>query len=61
MATALAEAPVVGHQYQYQSRLETQGVTNADRTFHPPYIDAFFPEVGIATLDLLERFGHDVD
>ena len=29
--------------------------------FIPCYIDAFFPEVGIATLELLERFGHDVD
>src|ERR1700730_418970 len=28
--------------------------------FIPCYIDAFFPEVGIATLDLLERFGHEV-
>src|ERR1700741_1042269 len=29
--------------------------------FVPCYIDAFFPGVGIATLELLERFGHDVD
>jgi L-lactate dehydrogenase complex protein LldE len=29
--------------------------------FVPCYIDAFFPEVGIATLELLERFGFDVD
>jgi L-lactate dehydrogenase complex protein LldE len=29
--------------------------------FIPCYIDAFFPEVGIATLELLERLGHDVD
>ncbi len=29
--------------------------------FIPCYIDAFFPKVGIATLELLERFGHDVD
>jgi Cysteine-rich domain len=28
--------------------------------FIPCYIDAFFPEVAIATLELLERFGHDV-
>ena len=28
--------------------------------FIPCYIDAFFPEVGIATLELLERFGHNV-
>ena len=28
--------------------------------FIPCYIDAFFPDVGIATLELLERFGHDV-
>jgi L-lactate dehydrogenase complex protein LldE len=28
--------------------------------FIPCYIDAFFPEVGIATLELLERFGHEV-
>ena len=28
--------------------------------FIPCFIDAFFPEVGIATLALLERFGHDV-
>jgi L-lactate dehydrogenase complex protein LldE len=25
--------------------------------FIPCYVDAFFPEVGIATLELLERFG----
>jgi L-lactate dehydrogenase complex protein LldE len=29
--------------------------------FIPCYVDAFFPEVGIATLELLERFGVDVD
>jgi L-lactate dehydrogenase complex protein LldE len=29
--------------------------------FIPCYVDAFFPEVGIATLELLERFGCDVD
>lgn len=29
--------------------------------FVPCYIDAFFPEVGIATLELLERFGCQVD
>jgi L-lactate dehydrogenase complex protein LldE len=29
--------------------------------FIPRYIDAFLPEVGIATLELLERFGHDVE
>jgi L-lactate dehydrogenase complex protein LldE len=29
--------------------------------FVPCYVDAFFPEVGIATLELLERFGCDVD
>jgi L-lactate dehydrogenase complex protein LldE len=29
--------------------------------FIPCYIDAFFPDVGIATLELLERFGHDVE
>ena len=28
--------------------------------FIPCYIDAFFPEVGVATLELLERLGHDV-
>src|SRR3954471_1584528 len=28
--------------------------------FVPCYIDAFLPEVGIATLELLERFGLDV-
>src|SRR5260370_34496457 len=27
--------------------------------FVPCYIDAFFPAVGIATLELLERFGHE--
>jgi L-lactate dehydrogenase complex protein LldE len=27
--------------------------------FIPCYTDAFFPEVGIATLELLERFGHE--
>jgi L-lactate dehydrogenase complex protein LldE len=30
------------------------------RLFIPCYIDAFFAEVGIATLELLERFGHEV-
>src|ERR1700741_1524455 len=29
--------------------------------FIPCYIDAVFPEVAIATLELLERFGHAVD
>jgi L-lactate dehydrogenase complex protein LldE len=29
--------------------------------FIPCYVDAFFPEVGIATLELLERFGCNVD
>ena len=29
--------------------------------FVPCYIDAFFPEVGVATLELLERLGCDVD
>jgi len=29
--------------------------------FIPCYVDAFFPEVGIATLELLERLGVDVD
>ena len=29
--------------------------------FIPCYIDAFFPEVGIATLELLERLGVEVD
>ena len=29
--------------------------------FVPCYIDAFFPKVGIATLELLERFGHEVE
>ena len=28
--------------------------------FVPCFIDAFFPEVGIAALELLERFGHEV-
>ena len=28
--------------------------------FVPCCIDAFFPRVGIATLELLERFGHEV-
>jgi L-lactate dehydrogenase complex protein LldE len=28
--------------------------------FIPCYIDAFFPEAGIATLELLERFGYEV-
>ena len=28
--------------------------------FIPCYIDAFFPHVGIATLELLERVGHKV-
>jgi L-lactate dehydrogenase complex protein LldE len=29
--------------------------------FVPCYVDAFYPEVGIATLELLERLGCDVD
>ena len=29
--------------------------------FIPCYVDAFFPEIGIATLELLERLGVDVD
>lgn len=29
--------------------------------FVPCFIDAFYPDVGIATLELLERFGCDVD
>jgi L-lactate dehydrogenase complex protein LldE len=29
--------------------------------FVPCYVDAFFPEVGIATLELLERLGCQVD
>jgi hypothetical protein len=29
--------------------------------FIPCYIDLVYPEVGIATLELLERFGLDVD
>jgi L-lactate dehydrogenase complex protein LldE len=29
--------------------------------FIPCFIDAFYPEVGIATLELLERLGCDVD
>jgi L-lactate dehydrogenase complex protein LldE len=29
--------------------------------FIPCYVDAFFPEVGIATLELLERFDCSVD
>ena len=28
--------------------------------FIPCYVDAFFPEVGVATLEILERFGVDV-
>jgi L-lactate dehydrogenase complex protein LldE len=28
--------------------------------FIPCYVDAFFPEVGIATLELLERFSHNI-
>ena len=28
--------------------------------FIPCFIDAVFPEVGVATLELLERFGHEV-
>jgi len=28
--------------------------------FIPCYVDAFFPEVGIATLELLERLGVEV-
>ena len=29
--------------------------------FIPCYVDAFHPEVGIATLELLERFGSEVE
>ena len=29
--------------------------------FVPCFVDAFFPEVGIATLELLERLGCEVD
>jgi L-lactate dehydrogenase complex protein LldE len=29
--------------------------------FIPCYVDAFYPEVGVATLELLERFGCEVD
>ena len=29
--------------------------------FIPCYVDAFHPEVGVATLELLERFGLDVE
>ena len=29
--------------------------------FVPCFIDAFYPEVGIATLELLERLGVEVD
>ena len=29
--------------------------------FVPCFIDAFYPQVGIATLELLERLGLDVD
>jgi L-lactate dehydrogenase complex protein LldE len=29
--------------------------------FIPCYVDAFFPEVGVATLELLERFGVEVE
>ena len=38
----------------------TEGEGHAYRIFVPCYIDAFFPEVGIATLELLERLGHEV-
>jgi L-lactate dehydrogenase complex protein LldE len=31
------------------------------RLFVPGYVDAFHPDVGIATLELLERFGAAVD
>ena len=36
------------------------GLMNA-ALFIPCYVDAFFPEVGIATLELLERLGVEVD
>src|SRR5258708_20735149 len=29
--------------------------------FIPCYVDAFFPEVGVATLELLERFGCSIE
>jgi L-lactate dehydrogenase complex protein LldE len=28
--------------------------------FIPCFVDAFFPEVGVAALELLERLGHEV-
>ena len=34
---------------------------NAHRAFHPLLHRCLLPEVGIAALKLLERFGHDVD
>ena len=35
-------------------------MSDEDRLSIPCFIDAFFPEVGIATLELLERFSLDV-
>jgi len=31
-----------------------------ERLFMPCYVDSIYPKVGIATLDLLEKFGLDV-
>jgi hypothetical protein len=42
-------------------------VSHEDRSFYPLLhlipllLDAFMPEVDIATLELLERFGHEVE
>src|SRR5580698_10597013 len=48
---------VVGEHFRHCSRT---GVSMRIGLFVPCYIDAFFPEVGIATLELLERLGHEV-
>jgi hypothetical protein len=44
--------------YDLSARTEhSEGHTLRIGLFIPCYIDSFFPEVGIATLELLERFG----
>ena len=38
-----------------------KGERYASRPFVPCYVDAFHPDVGIATLELLERLGIEVE
>jgi hypothetical protein len=38
-----------------------QGVSHEDRAFYPLLHRRILPEIGIATLELLERFGQEVE